>query len=236
MAVLVSAIHPFLLSSATLLGISAADLRIAGLYVLFLVAAVTVHEFAHAYAAHRLGDPTAESQGRLTLNPISHADPVGTLVLPIVLAVASPGLLFGWGRPVPYQARFFTRKVSMRFGAAIVAFAGPLANLIMALATLLVVFALSSAEVLAGPLPSDSPLRLFFNLNVLLFVFNLLPVHPLDGGKVLAWLLGARHQAVDDFLAQWGGIILIALVLSRALDFLFAPFLLWANFVLDAVV
>lgn len=210
----------------------------AGLYVLFLVAAVTVHEFAHAFAAYRLGDPTAESQGRLTLNPISHADPIGTIVLPIVMAVASPGMLFGWGRPVPYQARYFTRKVTMRTGSAIVAIAGPLANVLMAGATVLVAYVLARAGVLQQTLPLDSPVRLFFNLNLLLFVFNLLPIHPLDGGKVLAWALGPRYQPVDNFLAQWGWVILIALILSPVpiLGYLLAPFYNLGNSLLDAVI
>lgn len=230
--------QPFDLPLLGLLGLGAADLRMAGLYVLFLVAAVTVHEFAHAFAAHRLGDPTAASQGRLTLNPVSHADPVGTLVLPIVLAVASPGMLFGWGRPVPYQARYFTRKITMRTGSAIVAIAGPLANLLMAAVTVLAVWLLARAGVIGETLPFESPLRLFFNLNLLLFVFNLLPIHPLDGGKVLAWGLGSRYQPVDNFLAQWGWVILIALVLSPVpiLGYLLSPFYQLGNALLDAVI
>lgn len=237
MAFALQAKHLFLQTGIGVLGIGVSDLRTAGLYVLFLIAAVTVHEFAHAFAAYRLGDPTAESQGRLTLNPMSHADPIGTVVLPIVLALASPGMLFGWGRPVPYQARYFTRRVTMRTGSAIVAFAGPLANLLMALITVVVAWGLAQAGVIEGMLPYDSPLRLFFNLNLLLFVFNLLPIHPLDGGKVLAWALGSRYQPVDNFLAQWGWVILIALVLSPVpiLGYLLAPFYNWGNTLLDAV-
>src|SRR5690606_38493619 len=183
-----------------LLAIGAQDLRLAGIFVICLVLAISVHEFSHAWMAHKLGDSTPESQGRLTLNPIAHADPIGTLLLPIVLALMSPGMLFGWGRPVEHNPRNFTRKVTMRGGTALVALAGPLSNLLLAVVTLGLVWALAAAGVLTGSLSTFHPLRTFFNLNILLFVFNLLPIHPLDGGKVLYWLMGPKYQHVDEFL------------------------------------
>ena len=218
-------------------GIGAADLRLAGIFVLCLVAAITVHEFSHAFAAHRLGDPTPEAQGRLTLNPVAHADPIGTLALPIMLAIISPGMLFGWGRPVEYQARHFTRRISMRSAEAIVAFAGPLSNLLLALLTVGVVFGLASAGVIEGRLSTFHPLRTFFNLNILLFVFNLIPIHPLDGGKVLHWLLGPKYQHVDDFLGRYGFMILVILVFATPiLGWVLGPFYRWGNLLLNAVV
>ena len=192
--------------------ITAETLRNAGLYVICLILAVTVHEFAHAYAAHKLGDGTPEAQGRLTLSPMAHADPIGTLILPLVLAVISPGLLFGWGRPVQTQPRNYTRKVTMRGGMAIVAFAGPLSNLLQAAITLAVLAGLSAAGALTQTLLT--PLTLFFTLNLVLFAFNLLPIHPLDGGKVLSWAFGPRWEPVDDFLRRYGGIVILVLVLS----------------------
>jgi len=213
----------------------AQTLRNAGLYVICLILAVTVHEFAHAYAAHKLGDGTPEAQGRLTLNPMAHADPIGTLILPLVLAIASPGLLFGWGRPVQSQPRNYTRKVTMRAGMAIVAFAGPLSNLVQAGLTLALVAGLSAAGALTPTLMT--PLTLFFTLNLVLFAFNLIPIHPLDGGKVLSWAFGARWEPVDEFLRRYGGIVLIVLVLSPIpiLGYLLGPVLRLGQLALAAV-
>lgn len=199
-----------------LLSLGAAELRRGGVYVICLVLAITVHEFSHALAAHRLGDPTPEGQGRLTLNPVAHADPIGTLALPVLLALFSGPrpMLFGWGRPVETQPRYYSRKFTMRGGMALVAFAGPLSNLVMAAVTLAVVFGLASAGVIGPRLDEFHPLRVFFGLNVLLFAFNLIPLHPLDGGKVLGWLLGPRYHNVDEFLLRYGGYILLVLVFA----------------------
>jgi Zn-dependent protease len=197
---------------------SAADLRRAGIFVICMILAIGVHEFAHAYTAHRLGDPTPEGQGRLTLNPVAHMDPIGTLALPLILGISGSGMMFGWGRPVQTQPRHYTRKITMRAGMALVAFAGPLSNLLQALLTLGLVFGLvraglvEPASLLGGNL--DHPLVVFYFLNILLFVFNLLPLHPLDGGKVLAWLLGPRYQHIDDFLVRYGFVVLLVLMFA----------------------
>ena len=122
---------------------SAADLRRAGIFVICMILAIGVHEFAHALAAHRLGDPTPEGQGRLTLNPVAHMDPIGTLALPLILGITGTGMIFGWGRPVQTTPRYYTRKVTMRAGMALVAFAGPLSNLLQAVITLGLVLALT---------------------------------------------------------------------------------------------
>lgn len=203
-----------------MVALGAADLRRVGIFVICLILAVGIHEFAHAYAAHRLGDPTPEGQGRLTLNPVAHMDPVGTLALPLSLGLFVPGLMFGWGRPVECQPRLFTRKISMRAGMALVAFAGPLSNLLQALVTLAIIFGLTQAgvlepaAVLAG---TEHPITLFFYLNIVLFAFNLLPLHPLDGGKVLYGIMGPRYQPIDDFIAKWGMFIILGLVLAPSL-------------------
>jgi Zn-dependent protease len=218
-----------------LLALGAADLRNAGIFIICLVISIAVHEFSHAWAATKLGDPTPEGQGRLTLNPVAHADPIGTLALPIVLSLMYPGLLFGWGRPVETQPRYYTRKVTMRGGMAIVAAAGPLSNLLLASLALALAFVLASAGVIQGGLEPTHPLRVFFGLNVLLFVFNLLPIHPLDGGKVLGWVLGARRQHVDDFLLRYGFMILIGLMFLGVLSVLFAPFMLFSDWLFYVV-
>jgi len=213
----------------------AEDLRMAGLVVICLILSVTIHEFAHAFAAHKLGDGTPEAQGRLTLSPMAHADPIGTLILPLVMGVINPAFLFGWGRPVQTDPRNYTRKISMRAGMAIVAFAGPLSNLLQAGLTLAVVAGLSAAGVFAGSSEFLKPFEIFFSLNVLLFLFNLLPVHPLDGGKVLSWAFGPRFEPVDDFLRRYGGIVLIVLVLSGVLGYLLGPVMGQASAVFRAV-
>jgi Zn-dependent protease len=230
---------PELGSLVSMLGfeITSASLRLAGIFVLCLIAAITVHEFAHAFVAHKLGDPTPEAQGRLTLNPIAHADPVGTLALPIMMALMSPGMLFGWGRPVETQPRHYTRKISLRAGMALVAFAGPLSNLMLAGLTILVVWILALTGVITEPLSAYHPLRTFFSLNIVLFVFNLIPVHPLDGGKVLHWLMGPKYQNVDDFLARYGFLILLVLVFfTPVMSWLLTPFFMLGNTLLNAVV
>ncbi len=226
----------------------ASDLRRAGIFVICMILAIGVHEFSHAYAAHKLGDPTPEGQGRLTLNPVAHMDPIGTLVLPLVLALYSPGMLFGWGRPVQTDPRRYVRKITMRAGMALVAFAGPLSNLLLALLSLGVIFGLTSAgvisaESLVGGSLLQHPLVVFFYLNILLFAFNLLPIHPLDGGKVLAWFMGPKYQHIDDFLARNGMYILLALVFVlpavapalNILGLLFGPFFEAGNWALASV-
>ncbi len=202
-------------------GITAADLRQALIFVLCLVVATAFHEFAHAIVAHRLGDPTPSREGRVTLNPMAHADPVGTLALPVIAGLMHLPV-FGWGRPVMTQPRFYTRRFSMRAGMAMVSFAGPLANLLQAAVTLGVIKLLLVAGVMQQGLLDV--LRVFFLLNITLAFFNLLPVHPLDGGKILAWLLPARFDYIDDTLARYGWTILLALMLIPGLlQTLFIP-------------
>jgi Zn-dependent protease len=171
--------------------------------VVSMVLSVCVHEFAHAYAAFKLDDDTAAREGRLTLNPLVHADPIGTVLLPALAPFLGFGS-FGWGRPVPYLPTRLTRKYSMRAGEAIIAFAGPLANLIMGtLTTLGLVVAIRLGEVGDGS-PTFALLSRLSSLNFLLFFFNLWPVPPLDGSKIAAWLFGARADRVLDQIQEMG--------------------------------
>lgn len=189
---------------------SSETLTTVGIYLICLVLSIAVHEYCHALAADRLGDPTPKSQDRLTLNPIAHADPIGTLLMPIVAAFTHMPLL-GWGRPVKTTPSRYTRRITMRGGMALVAVAGPFGNLV------LVLVSLGIAAVLARTMGSVDPaaqvlLQTMIGLNVLLMVFNLLPLHPLDGGKILAAFLPTRLDYVDDFLLQYGGWIVFGLV------------------------
>lgn len=170
-------------------------------WIVALLVAITIHEFSHALAADRLGDPTPRVQKRLTLNPLSHLDPLGTLMLFLVG--------FGWGKPVQFDP---FNLANPRRDAAIISFAGPLSNLILAiLISILIRFSWGFE---AAPLLLFKLLLPIVYLNVLLAVFNLVPIHPLDGGKILVGLLSAESAAVwDKFLHQYGLMLLLFILL-----------------------
>jgi Zn-dependent protease len=178
-------------------------LAYAALGLVTLILSVTVHEFAHAFTAVKLGDDLPEREGRVTLNPIAHVDPIGTLLIPAVASIT--GLwLFGWGRPVMTQPIRYTRKLSMRAGEALVAFAGPFANLVLGVvSTVLLVFLPMMVA-----LPYDSAfLELLANLaqlNFVLFALNLLPFPPLDGSKIAAWIFGYKADKTLEAMANMG--------------------------------
>lgn len=178
--------------------------------VLCFVVSITVHEFAHAWTANRLGDDTARLLGRITLNPVAHFDPIGFLFL---LLIALGGNLLGWGKPVPVNAY---RLVGGKRGMALVAAAGPLSNLIIALALGLPI------QFLPGVFASLPPLaRAFIEtlvlLNIALAAFNLIPLPPLDGLKILTGLLPDFWTPVLAPLDRYGFIILFLLFFSGSL-------------------
>ena len=193
-----------------------------GIYLICLILSIAVHEYCHAVAADRLGDSTPEQQGRLTLNPVVHADPVGTLIMPIMAALMHFPLL-GWGRPVETQPRNYTLKISMRSGMMVVSLAGPFGNF------MLILLVLGVAALMGRTMGISEGVHMLLitmlQLNVLLLAFNLLPLHPLDGGKVLAALLPARYEYIDEFLLQYGPWIVLGLVVlgGRFLGMLFDP-------------
>jgi Zn-dependent protease len=173
--------------------------------VVALVVAITVHEFSHAALATVQGDPTARNQGRLSLNPVRHLDPFGTIFM--VLAG------FGWGRPVPFVPALLRNK---RFGPVAVSLVGPLSNFVLALASALVLKLMVEARTIDET--SLTFVATFMHINLILGIFNLLPVPPLDGSRLLAVLLPERFQGVVRFLEQYGIYLLIGLVLLPVLD------------------
>jgi Zn-dependent protease len=190
------------------------QLRSAILYLIAFILCIAAHEFGHAWVANRLGDPTPRLQGRLTLAPQHHIDPIGTILMPLLMAFTAAPLL-AWGRPVQINPVAFSRRFSMSTGRMLVAIAGPGMNFIMALVVSVVI-------VVAGRLGApDSLLGAIFHylvqLNISLMIFNLIPIPPLDGGSVLAWVLPRSMHGLVDFLARYGGIILMLLVLSPSL-------------------
>jgi Zn-dependent protease len=209
----------------------AQTLAVWALPVLF---AITLHEVAHGWTARALGDNTAAVQGRLSLNPLRHIDPVGTLLVPAIFLILPGGFLFGWAKPVPVSVNNLPHP---RRDMAIVAAAGPLANLAMAFLWALVL----KLSVLQG---ADSGVWLGVRLmatagiviNLILMVLNLLPLPPLDGGRVLAGLLPSRLAYRLDRVEPYGFVILIALLFLGVLGPLLRPAIRAVEAVLFAVV
>lgn len=172
-----------------------------------LVLSLTFHEAAHAWAAWRLGDPTAKRMGRLTLNPLPHIDPVMTILVPTILALTT-GYLFGGARPVPVDPRNFK---SPHRSNALVALAGPLSNILLALVGLFVLRVLANTGAFDGKL---LPLILtyFVMFNVILAVFNAVPIPPLDGSRVVTWLLPPPLRASYNALEGIGIFLIFGLL------------------------
>jgi Zn-dependent protease len=177
------------------------------LYLVPCILSLSVHEWAHAYSASKLGDDTAERMGRLTLNPLAHIDPIGTLLLPLL------GIPFGWAKPVPVNPTRFHRGVSMGTGMMITASAGPISNLILAVlcgVVLGVGLRLHSIETLDGPIVHL--LEIGIGLNLSLAVFNLLPIPPLDGSRVVDGLIPYRLRPQWDQFVKFSPLVLVAVV------------------------
>jgi len=207
------------------------NLAVWALPVLF---AITLHEVAHGWAARALGDSTAAMMGRLSLNPIKHIDPVGTLLMPLLFLLLPGGFMFGWAKPVPVSARNLRHP---RRDMALVAAAGPLANLAMALGwglLLRLALAQGAEEGLWLGIRMMATAGIFINL--VLMALNLLPLPPLDGGRVLAGLLPASLSARLDRIEPYGFIIIVVLLVSGLLGPLLRPLLVMGQALVGFVV
>lgn len=171
--------------------------------IIALIFSVIIHEVAHGYVAEWQGDPTPRNQDRLTLNPVPHLDLMGSIILPLLLVLSGAGFIMGWAKPVQFNPMYFRNK---KWGPVIVALAGPAVNIVVA--------ALISIVLRFVPVP-----ELFFSfastvvyINLLLAVFNLVPVPPLDGHYVLFALLPRRFEYIKRFLAQYSIVFFLIVV------------------------
>ena len=202
------------------------DIGLILIKIVALLMALTFHEFAHGWIARKLGDRTAESQGRLTLNPKDHIDPFGTILVPVMLIFMKSPVVFGWAKPVPINPLNFRNP---RKGMMWSALGGPLINLLLA-----GIFAI----VFKGSIFLEISIRPFLiflivaiQLNVFLAIFNLIPIPPLDGGRVLVGLLPKKQAYALSKIEPYGFIIVLALLYFNILDrFLYYPIVVILRF------
>lgn len=191
------------------------------LIIAALILSIVIHEIAHGYVANMLGDPTARLSGRLTLNPIPHIDPIGSVLIPALLFLGSAGFLFGWAKPVPYNPYNLSNQ---KWGEAMVAFAGPGVNILLALIFGIMV-RFHEALGLGAVFVEVAGYIVF--INILLAFFNLIPIPPLDGSKVIEPFLPAalqqQYRELGMRIAQWG------MMFSFLFIFIFI-FFLWEPF------
>jgi Zn-dependent protease len=186
-------------------------------WILPVVFAITVHETAHGWVAKKYGDNTAFSLGRLTLNPMKHIDPLGTIIIPGLLLLTGTGFIFGWAKPVPVEIRNFKKPLH---DMAIVALAGPVSNLLMATGWAL----LARAGVMIGASAENISLPLIYtgiagiSINLVLALINLLPIPPLDGSRILTGILPHRLAWQYNQLERYGFIILLILLYTKILN------------------
>jgi len=202
------------------------DIKYLLVYIFVLIVSVTLHEFGHAIMADKLGDDTPRRQGRVTLNPIAHADPIGTLLLPLMsgLYSAANGMSgggFGWGRPVQWQPSRVNRKWKMSTASILVSVAGPAMNVVLAVA-IAGVHAILLAQGVITPRGDAHRILIYATLtNFILFFFNLVPAPPLDGGHVAQNLMPYSKRKAFDEYARYGMFVVMAVAMIPPLNQLF---------------
>ena len=165
---------------------------------------VIIHEVAHGYAALSQGDPTAKLAGRLTMNPLKHLDPIGSVLLPLILVLSNASFMIGWAKPVPYNPN---NLKNFKWGTILVASAGIIANLIIAIIFgLLIRFSLVLGLTAPGILEAFSAIVI---VNIVLALFNLVPIPPLDGSKILFALLPIKYRTIQIFLERYSLVVLL---------------------------
>ena len=202
-------------------------------YAIPLIFAITLHEAAHGWMAARLGDKTAVMYGRVTLNPLAHIDPIGTIAVPGALLLMSAlsgggGLLFGWAKPVPINPNRFR---NYRSGMMLTAAAGPVSNLLQMVFWALLLKLLLIAGIYEKFFISVCTAGI--SVNLMLVAFNLIPIPPLDGGRIVSGLLPDRAAAAFDRIEPYGMIILLVLMVGGGLSFFVRPFLMFGQMVVE---
>lgn len=202
-------------------------------FIIAVLIALSVHEWAHGFVAYKLGDPTAKYEGRLTLNPISHLDPIGTLLFILVG--------FGWGKPVPVNPQYFKHY---KRDTALVAIAGPISNFLLASIAFLVLALVGKSSLVSSPTivtDTSAVIRVitmlmtdFLQINLVLMAFNLLPIAPLDGSKVLRPFIPYQYdRQYEEFMANGPRILLILIIASQL--FHLPVFTIWINLIISPV-
>lgn len=204
-------------------------------YAIPLIFAITLHEYAHGWAAGRLGDPTATMLGRVTINPIPHIDPIGTIAVPGALLLMSAltgggGLLFGWAKPVPINPRYFRNPLK---AMTITAAAGPLSNLLQMIFWALLLKALAAVGFYDKFVISVCAAGI--SVNLMLMAFNLIPIPPLDGGRIVRGLLPRQAGMAFDKIEPYGFMILLVLMVGGGLSFFVRPFLMFGQWIINLV-
>jgi Zn-dependent protease len=199
--------------------------------LLCFIPAIVLHEVAHGFMAHKLGDPTAKSQGRLSLNPLRHVDPFGTVVLPLLLFIAG-GPIFGYAKPVPYNPRYFK---NLRKGELLTGLAGPAANLILGLLGVMAAFAFYTVFSVGVRSTAWLDIALdicyiFTMINFCLMFFNLLPIPPLDGSSVIAVFLNNKQLSSYYRLQQYALPVLMVLMIAVPYVLHFSPIGIYIDF------
>lgn len=205
-------------------------------YAFPVLIAITFHEFSHGFIAYKLGDPTAKNMGRLTLNPLAHIDLFGTIIMPLLLLILTKGqFVFGYAKPIPINPLNFKDP---KKGMALSAAAGPVTNILLAAASfILIKYAVTPLVSLA---PYDIALRILMplskmlvisiTLNIVLAVFNMIPIPPLDGGRVLTGFLPYKQAVALSRIEPFGMLIVIILITSGIADYFMIPLM---NFFLN---